>query len=130
MTDNSKKMLEMRMNGATFQEIGDTFGITRQGARSTINNYCRLLTGIRGQGFDIHQIKYEGIYEYFLENPIETIASFVIKVFGYYGGKTKGMKNFLIGEQTMYFSIEQVKRICEVVGRPFEEVFKERDCNE
>lgn len=123
----AKKMLEMRLNGATFQEIGDAFGITRQGALSTVNNYCKLLAGIRGHGFDVNQIKYQGIYEYFLKNPSESASSFVFKVFGYNSGKSNAMKHFLLGERTMYFSIEQVKRICEIVGKPFEEVFKERE---
>lgn len=127
---NAKKMLEMRMNGATFQEIGDAFGMTRQGAHCVVANYCRQIAGIRGHGFDINQIKYEGIYEYFRENSSETISSFAGDIFGHVGDKSRSLRSYLIGEHEMYFSIKQIKRICEVVGKPFEEVFKERDLNE
>jgi hypothetical protein len=127
---NAKKMLEMRMNGATFQEIGDAFGMSKQGAHSIIITYCRQIAGIRGKGFDVNQIKYEGIFNYFLENPGETISSFTFDIFGYYSNKVRDLRNFLIGEHEIYLNIHQIKRICEIVGRPFEEVFKEREINE
>ena len=43
------KMFEMRVKGATLQEIGDKFGITREGVRqilkSTISRYTSMIRG-------------------------------------------------------------------------------------
>ena len=121
----AKEMLEMRMSGATYQEIANAFGISKQCAHQTISNYCQVLSGIRGRGFDARNIKYEGLRSYFLENHNETLTSFTEKIFGANTGyKVSTMRNFLTGKHATRFSIEQIRRICEVVGEPFEEAFK------
>ena len=121
----AKEMLEMRMNGATYQEIANAFGMSKQCAHQTISNYCQVLSGIRGRGFDAKNIKYEGLQSYFLENHNETLSSFTEKIFGANtGNRVPTMRNFLTGKNATRFSIEQIKRICEIVGEPFEEVFK------
>lgn len=121
----AKEMLEMRMNGATYQEIANAFGMSKQCAHQIISNYCRALSGIRGQGFDVRNIKYEGLRSYFLENYNETLSSFTEKILGANtNSKVPTMRNFLTGKHATRFSIEQIERICEVVGEPFEEVFK------
>ncbi len=43
MSKNYYKMLEMRINGATLQEIADTFGATRRSVFITLNSYKDVL---------------------------------------------------------------------------------------
>jgi DNA-binding CsgD family transcriptional regulator len=38
MSKNAYKMLEMRIKGATLQEIADTFGVTRHSVFLTLNS--------------------------------------------------------------------------------------------
>ena len=43
MSKDTYKMLEMRMNGATLQEIADVFGVTRHFVFTTLNSYKDVL---------------------------------------------------------------------------------------
>lgn len=127
---NAKEMLEMRVNGATFQEIANKYGISRQAVHQTLNSYMARLQGKR-YALDVDKIIFKGIAEWFFENPDESMSSFSRKVFGYdTGAKVKDVRMNLYGEYTVYFSIEQIKKICEVIGKPFEEVFELRGVEE
>ncbi len=48
------------------------------------------------------------------------------KVYGYATGNTDKFKSFITGEHDSHFKLEHIKRLCEVVGKPFEETFAER----
>jgi hypothetical protein len=123
-----KEMLQMRLNGATYQEIADTCGITRQAAHQAVRLYANKISSKRrGREFFLEEIKFEGIYEHFVENEEETVTSFAKSIFGgSYSVKVPTMRNFLRGETNSFFSISQIKRMCEICGKPFEDVFKER----
>ena len=125
----AKEMFQLREEGKTYQEIADEIGKTRQWVHQAITNYTkRVLTSYRGKGFYLENIKYQGIFEHFLENEGETISSFTSKVYDTkYPSRTSTIRGFITGKQDSYFTIEQIKRICDVVGKPFEEVFKERE---
>lgn len=120
-------MLEMRMKGATFQEIADKCEISRQAVHERLKLYTKRLMGERGQGFDISTIIFEGIYQYFNENIEESLCSFAEKLYGYKCSRADVLKNCFQGKNKSKFSIPQIKRMCEICGKPFEEVFKERD---
>ena len=123
---NAKEMLEMRVSGATFQEIANKYGVSRQAVHQTLNSYMARLQGKR-YALDVDKIIYKGIAEWFLENPNESITSFSKRVLGCDSGQRSGaIKRGLIGENETYFTINQIKKICEVVGKPFEEVFELR----
>ena len=123
-----KEMLQMRIDGATYQEIADAYGITRQRAYQIIASYLDGLQKLtRGRGFPCEDIVYEGMFEYFSANERESLTSFAHKVLGSRGGGTATMRNFLTGRNESHFTIAQIKRMCEIVGKPFEETFKERD---
>ena len=119
----------MRINGATYKAIGEHFGVTRQRAHEIIHRHNgRLAIGTRYSGFPIEDIVFQGIYEHFLNNTRETMSSFTKKVYGQNGtASIQRLRNFLIGKHETYLRIKQVKKICEVCGKPFEEVFKERE---
>jgi hypothetical protein len=126
LNPNAKEMLEMRVNGATLQEIADYYNISRQAVHSVLNNYTSRLCGKRCS-LDVNDIIYKGIYDYFRSRPEEGILSLSKKVFGKDpAGKTRSLKSCIVGEHKMYFTVDQIKKLCEVVGKPFEEVFELR----
>lgn len=43
MSKDTYKMLEMRIKGATLQEISDTFGVTRRSVFLTLNSHKDVL---------------------------------------------------------------------------------------
>lgn len=123
-----KEMLEMRMNGASFQEIADICGETRQGVREAIKSYAAELTSVKRGGFsDIGKIKYKGLREYFAKNENESFNTFSRKLYKYPGAYLQKIRREFIGEAETHFTIRDIKAICAVVGKPFEEVFEECD---
>lgn len=123
-----KEMLLMRLDGATFQQIADTCGITKQAAHQAIRKYTdKIARCQRGRSFSYNDIKFKGIYEYFEANEEVTLTSFANAVFDEESGTRGGtIRNFLTGKTDSRFTISQIKRMCEICGKPFEEVFEER----
>lgn len=121
-----QEMLKMRIDGATYQEIADSCGVTRQCVQHKLKEYSKkITTGKRGRQFSIKEIKFKAIRDYFSVNETETMTSFSTKVYGYLGGTAATLRNFLKGKTESYFTIPQIRRMCEIVGKPFEEVFEE-----
>lgn len=119
-----REMIEMKTSGnATFQEIGNFCGISRQAVKQRIDVYNNKLEKRRKE-LPLEKIKYKGFYDYFLKNPDITVGKFAQKVFGYGNYKTK-MISFLLGESNATFTISQMIKMCEIVGKPFEEIFQE-----
>ena len=69
----------------------------------------------------MRDIKFKAIREYFAANYKETPNSFATKV----GVTPHTMRNFLLGKCNSYFNVTQIKQMCDIVGKPFEEVFCE-----
>ena len=130
----AKEMFEMRQKGATFQEIGDAAGMSRQGAQGIVVRYAKNLVALKrgkGSGLYLDKIVYQGIYEHFVKNEEETFTSFARKIYDHEPSTTAmKMRGFLMGEHDSYYTIGQIKKMCEIVGKPFEEVFKERETDE
>lgn len=126
-----KEMFEMRLNGASYQEIADACGLSKQCVNAKMRNYCEkkfLGRRVRGRSTNIEKIIYQGIYDYFDEKVDETFTSFAKKIYGsgtaYYITK---ISRLICGENETWLTIAQIKKICDVCGKPFEEVFKERE---
>lgn len=121
-------LVEMRKNGATYTQIGKALGVSRQRAFQMLMHYDKSLKGIRGHGFCIDSIIYKGIYEHFEKDIYETITSFAEKVHrnrsAYIYPK---IRDFITGEHNSMFTISQLQRMCEIVGKPFEETFAIRE---
>ena len=124
----NQEMYEMRKSGTTYQAIADLCGISKQAVYTRVYYYKRKVLGIRGRGFDIEKIVYQGIYDWFKENFDESPFSLFAKIYKN-GSSTRlsTFRNFLKGEHDTFFSIKRIKKLCEVIGKPFEEVFKRRD---
>ena len=121
-------MLEMRNNGATYQEIADTVGCSKQYVHQCLAKSKPEIKFMRGKGFCIKRIVYKGIYDHFVRNPEESVTSFAKKVFGH--GNANGIdviRKFITGVHDSYFNLTHIKRMCEVTGLTFEELFERRD---
>ena len=123
-----RKLIDMRENGATYQEIADAVGMSKQRVNKIIAKNAPELKCIRGHHFDIEQIVYKGIYDHFKNNPHESLASFIKKLYGYYGNEAKKIKGFITGtsNKTLY-TVPQIQKMCEVTGKTFEELFALRE---
>ena len=130
ISKNAKAMYELRQQGITLEEIGKRYGVTRQAAYQTIKSYKRKVNGYRGYNFHVNEIVYQGIYDYFVEHMDETVGSFMEKIYGYNGKHSDNFKRWVRGDQDMYLPIDRIRKICEIVGKTFEETFKERKCYE
>lgn len=122
-----EQMHEMRMAGKTYTEIGKACGLTRQRVNYILTHYDEALKGMRGRGFDINTIVYKGLYEHFKDNMYESVTSFTHKVYGCTNTiNIPTMKSFLIGEYNSRFSVPLIKKMCEITGKTFEELFELR----
>lgn len=111
----SREMLEERLNGKTYREIGEMCGISKQAVQIRI----KLLLN----GRDYNKIVYRGVQEYFVSkrgmnwrkmtNEINRDERLI---------SDATLAKFLRGESARV-SIKAIVRICEIVGKPFEETF-------
>ncbi len=124
----NKEIYEMLQNGSTYQEIADIEGISKQAVHQRMILHKRKVYGIRGKSFNINKIVYQGIYDWFKEHLNESLHSLCRKVYQRPNNSSiVKLREFLKGKHDSIFKIEQIKRLCEVIGKPFEEVFKWRD---
>ena len=125
----NSEMLKMRAEGATLTQIAEKAGISRQAVDEAIKRLAtNLANGKRGHRLYVSEIKFQGFYDYFKENPKETISSFTRKVYGNHNGTGMAkLRAYITGKGNSYFTIPDIKKICEIIGKPFEEVFKERE---
>lgn len=127
MKERKDEILEMRKNGATFQEIADSFGVSKQRVNEVFHKQTHgRWKRMRGHGFDIETIVYKGLYEHFKNNVFESVTSFSKKVYGH-SNTIPLLRKFIKGELDSHFSITQIKKMCEITGKSFEELFEKRD---
>lgn len=123
-----EQMHEMRMAGKTYTEIGKACGLTRQRVNYILTHYDEALKGMRGRGFDVETIVYKGLYEHFKNNMYESVTTFTRKVYGHTSESSiPTMRSLLIGEYHSRFSVPLIKKMCEVTGKTFEELFELRE---
>lgn len=121
-------LVEMKKNGATYTEIGKALGVSRQRACQMLLHYDKSLKGIRGYGFRVDSIIYKGIYEHFENDIYESLTSFAEKVYGHSSAYIfPKIKDFITGKHNSMFTISQIQKMCEIVGKPFEETFAIRE---
>ena len=122
-----RQMVQKRLEGYTFQEIADELGVSRQCVHEKLTKYDKKLLGMRGKGFDINTIIYKGFYEHFRDDDYESLTSFMKKIFGNHSKYLGKLRNFLTGEhKDARFSVPQIKRMMEVTGKSFDELFELR----
>lgn len=118
----TEEIIELRESGVSVRKIAEMCGISRNAVYDRIFVYeKRANRGIRGKCFWVRDIKFKAIRDYFAVNYRETPNSFATKV----GVAYPTMKNFLLGKCNSHFNVNQIKQMCDIVGKPFEEVFCE-----
>ena len=111
----SREMLEERLNGKTYREIGEMCGISKQAVQDRIKHL------LKGRSYS--KIIYRGVYEYFASKRgmnWHKITDEVNQDERLIGRET--LTKFLRGKSA-HISIKVIVRICEIVGKPFEETF-------
>lgn len=125
----NKELYEWRQQGATYQEMADAEGISKQAIYEKVKAYEKYLMGKRGRinGFDYNNIVYKGIYEHFRDHVDESVSNFAEKVFGFSAsGKTQKVKGFLLGESESLFKVRHIKNMIAITGKSFDELFELR----
>jgi predicted DNA-binding protein YlxM (UPF0122 family) len=122
----TKEMVILHSEGMSFQKIADICGVSKQAVHQRVSTYCEDKICKRGRQFNVSKIKYKGLYEHFVNNPNETVTSLTIKIYGHRGKHVAVIRTLLLGTNST-LPLNAFKKICEIVGKPFEEVFEERD---
>lgn len=126
-----KEISAFRKQGKTFQEIADYYGISKQAVHDSYFRYIKRQEGKRGSishagvEFNISNIPYDGLYEHFKANEYESVFSFCSKAPDTQLDNMK-MRGFLSGAKNSRFTISEIKAMCDIVGKSFEETFRER----
>lgn len=124
--DQISEMQAMREEGYSFQEIGNKFGVSRQDVHRNLKHAkTRNVRNDKIRG----SIVYKGIFNYFTANPDLNFTEFSRKI--YFTDRidhkrTVKLKRFLKGENVA-LPLWIYKRICNVCGGTFEEVFEHRE---
>ena len=120
MTINIDEVIRMRNEGATYEEIGEHFGVSRQRIHAALGPFkknAQLYT----------KIKYKGLKRWF--NETDTSFSQFARLVGTRSttASIRKMQNWLSegGERESSFTIGQIKKMLEVTGMTFEELFEE-----
>ena len=111
-------MIEMRNAGATYQEIGNKYGITRQRTYEVLRHHCETK---KYDEFKIEDCIYVGIRNWLLETkmPLHKLESI-------YKGReiknsTSATRKRLIGK--LEFKISEIERVLKYTGKTYEELF-------
>ena len=122
-----KEMYEMHFNdGLSFTDIAEKYGMSKQDVQQEVRRYTLYISGKRGKRFNINTIVYQGIYDYFLDHPQETLLSLTKKLKINDQNGFANFHRFITGQNDVKVKISLIKKICDVIGKPFEEVFIER----
>lgn len=128
LISNREEIVKMYKEGASISEIASKFYYSRNRTRAILNE-AGIKTNAYRKPSDINRICYQGIYDYFMEHPDESILSFIRKVYSPKSSSEK-LRYFLFGEHDAAFTIPVLRRMCRVVGKPFEEAFAPREVKE
>lgn len=120
MTIDIDKAIELRDNGATYEEIGAHFGVSRQRIHAALGPFKK-----NAQIYT--KIKYKGLKKWFKET--DSSFSQFAKLVGMKSttAYVRKVQNWLTegAETERTFTIEQIKKMLEVTGMTFEELFEE-----
>lgn len=121
--DEIINMFALRVKGATLQEIGNEYGITRERVRQILRTYISKSTSMkRGR----EGIIFPNISLWLSNNKVsmQEFGTMIQKQKGFNGCKNSGNKvsNRLKGKGQ--FTLQEVEIILKITGMTFEEAFK------
>lgn len=126
-------LLELRRQGMSFKEIGQTLGLSKQRVWAILRCYGAVEDGrSRKDSVDIEKIRFQGIYDMFAKDRSLTFSKIGRIIAGrndkYSRATAERFHGFVIGErQNSSFTFFQLKKLIELSGMTFEELFKERE---
>ena len=122
----TQKMIEMRNEGHTYQEIADVFGISKQAVHNYIKKAkeCHLR-----RDKECEKIVFQGIYDFFKAEPKMNYTTFTSMIYDCGISRKNVVKTsrFITGKTESYLRLKDILRICEICGTSFEDTFKRRE---
>ena len=115
--DRLLEMIKMRLDGYTYQEIADKYGITRQCVQQSIVNFVEKERNVRKSALD--RCIYPNIKKWMIDNDISMIK--LSKICGRTEKNTGAVRPKLNGERE--FKISEIKAILKESGKTFEYMF-------
>ena len=109
------EVFKMRLDGFTYQEIAEKYGVSRQYINQMLQN---VISEKRNKA--LNKIVYPNIANWLKDNE-RSISEFAIRV----GIKRSALYNKLYGRNK--FNSDEIKRILDVTGMKFEECFKMKE---
>ena len=112
---------KMRMDGATYQEIANRFGVTRQAVHLNLKNHGRLRRRYEAI-FD--DCPYAGLRQFLQENKKVKIANLCNAIFGTCAETERSKTRRLIEGKNVSMTVNNVKRLEKFTGKSFDELFE------
>ena len=115
---------KMRAEGASYDEIGKRFGVTKQRACAYFNS-SRFDGRRKRKGSKVYEeIIYKGLSEWVNSNDKITISSLSHLIFGKGGKAERAQVNNLLSGKNVKLSIPQIARLVSASGMSFEQLFE------
>lgn len=120
MTIDINKAIEMRDKGATYEEIGEHFGVSRQRVHAALGS-------VKKNASMYDKIRYKGLRKWFIENDASFSSFAKLVGMNFSSSSVRAIQNWLSegGEVNRRFTIDQIKKMIEVTEMTFEELFEE-----
>ena len=118
-----EKAAQMRRDGASYQQIGDAFGVSKQRVQQVLKNQVRL----RKCSTDMEKIVYEGIYNYLMDHPRMTFPSLAMLMFGTSGSNENNLVHNLLHGRNCRIGKSAYDRLIAATGMTYEQLFKLRE---
>ena len=115
--DRLLEMIKMRLDGCTYQEIAERYGVTRQCVQQSISSFMGKERSVRKSSLD--RCVYPNIKAWMLDNNISMIK--LSKICGLAETHIGAVRTKLCGERD--FKISEIKAILKESGKTFEYLF-------
>ncbi len=115
--DRLLEMIKMRLDGCTYQEIGDKYGVTKQCVQQSIANFAGKERTVRQSSLD--RCIYPNIRAWMIDDNISMIK--LSKICGLAETHIGAVRTKLYGERD--FKISEIKAILKESGKTFEYMF-------
>jgi len=129
MTKQERMIYLHEQQGYSLQKIANMYGISRQRVHQIIGKEVKE-NRTRRRNVEIENVKFKGIYEYLRDNPEVTYSAIFRKITGSDGNIKRADRfvQFLHSKgDNGKLTIGQIKRLSELTGKTFEELFERRD---
>lgn len=115
--DRLLEMIKMRLDGCTYQEIAERYGVTRQCVQQSISSFMGKERSVRKSSLD--KCIYPNIRKWMIDNDIAMVK--LLKICGLSETNTNVIKMKLCGERE--FRISEIKGILKESSKTFEYMF-------